>query len=277
MTYDAGPTSESDAREVEALLVARLESGPIDVPVLPEAAAQIMTETSRDDWKPEVIVECLRRDPTMAAHLLRLSNSVAFRGSSPVVSLQQAVARLGATQLRQLATVIACETRVFKVPGFEAAVHDIFHHSIATAFLARDIARQRRANVEDAFLTGLLHDVGWPLVLQLAVELRVDSHRSVVYRVARRSHAALARRLADQWRLPERIGLALEQHHAEQWAGEAGATLALADALGRFAENDAEGDRVRSHPATAVLNLYPDAVERLLALAPKVHAEAAAS
>ena len=280
MTSSAVRSQSGVARDAEARLLARLNDGPVELPVLPEAAAQIMTETSRDDWRPEIVVDCLRRDPAMAAHLLRLCNSVALRGASPVVSLQHAVARLGATQLRQLAVVIACETRVFRVPGFEALVRTVFQHSIATAFIAREIARHRRANVEDAFLLGLLHDVGWPLVLQLAVELDVARDRDTVMRVARQTHATIARRLADQWALPARIGLALEQHHADHWIGpiaEVAATVSLADAFARHAEARTPADAVRMHPGVPVLNLYPDAVESLLVLAPKLHAEARAA
>lgn len=276
----AAPALLQALRPGEAALLARIEAGALEVPVLPEAAAQILTETARDDWHATVIVECLRRDPTLAANLLRLCNSAAFRGASPVVSLHQAVARLGASQLRQLALAIACETRVFRVPGFEGVVHAVFQHSLTTALVAREIARLRRANLEEAFLSGLLHDVGWPLVLQLAVELHLEKQKAEVYRVARRTHAFLARRLAHEWRLPARVADAIEHHHALAWSGasaEAAATLALADCLAHCAQYDSDPEPVRLHPALPVLNLYPDAVEGLLAAAPKLFAEAAQS
>jgi putative nucleotidyltransferase with HDIG domain len=220
----------------------------------------------------------------MAANLLRLANSVAFKGASPSVSLQQSVARLGATNVRQLAVVIACETRVFQVPGFEAEVRHLFRHSLTCAFAAREIARSRQANVEEAFLSGLLHDVGWPLMLQVLLDVTkrvgVTAERLALLATAGRHHAPLASHLATSWQLPERLRGALHQHHDEQFSGpgaESAATLALADALARVGEQDAAitPEAVHAHPALAVLNVYPDAVDALLAKAPTWWAEAA--
>jgi putative nucleotidyltransferase with HDIG domain len=279
----AGQPVTLDTR-VDAALTLALAQGSFAVPLLPEVAAQVMKETSREDWNAGTVVELLKRDPAMAANLLRLANSVAFKGASPSVSLQQSVARLGATNVRQLAVVIACETRVFQVPGFEAEVRHLFRHSLTCAFAAREIARSRRANVEEAFLSGLLHDVGWPLMLQVLLDVTkrvgVTVERTSLLATAGRHHAPLASHLANSWQLPERLRGALHQHHDEQFSGpaaESAATLALADALARFGEQDAAitPEVVHAHPALAVLNVYPDAVDALLAKAPTWWAEAA--
>lgn len=280
MLYDGGtgPTRTDD--DVGTRLRARLSQGGLELPVLPEAATQVMNETAKPDWSAALVVDHLKRDPAMTAHLLRLCNSVAFRGASPMVSLQQAVTRLGASQLRQLAILIACETRVFRVVGYEPVVRRVFRHSVTTALLAREIARVRRAPMEDAFLVGLLHDVGWPLLMQLAVELECGGDQAAVFSVCRAEHAALARTLALQWRLPERTADALAAHHDSKWSGPAAqlaATVAFADALARYAEDREAMHRelVKAHPAIAELNLYPDAVDALLLSAPSLFEEAA--
>jgi putative nucleotidyltransferase with HDIG domain len=235
--------SPLDAR-VEAALVARLDRGEFQLHVLPEAAAHILKETSREDWDAKSIVEKLKRDTAMAAHLLGLANSMAFRGAAPAVSLQQAVTRLGAANIRQLAVVIACETQVFRVPGFELEVRAVFRHCLATAFAAREIAKARRANVEDAFLLGLLHDVGWPLVLQTLVDVSKGLGQSVdkpaVLMSAQQHHARVAHRLGELWKLPDRVNGLFEHHHDTRWEGPhapLAATLAFADVLSRHGED----------------------------------------
>jgi putative nucleotidyltransferase with HDIG domain len=285
VSYDA-PLADApplDPRVAEAF-AQRLEHGSFEVPLLPEVAANVLSETAREDWSASSVVELLKRDPAMAANLLKLSNSVAFRGAAPVVSLQQAVARLGASNVRQLAVVIACETRVFQVPGFEVEVRQTFRHSLAAALAAREIARARRANVEDAFLGGLLHDVGWPLLLQVLLDLskrlEVKPERRSLLATAKAHHAPVARRLAAQWKLPERLSEAMQDHHREHFDGPhaaMSATLALADALAKVGATDLAAEAVRAHAALAVLNFYPDTVESLLAQAPRWWAEAGAS
>lgn len=61
--------------------------------------------------------------------------------------------------------LISCRSKVFNVEGFKTDVRESFDLSLATAALSQEIARVRRLNVEDAFLCGLLHDIGRPVLL----------------------------------------------------------------------------------------------------------------
>jgi len=241
------------------------------VPVLPEAVNAILLETSRTDWSAPKVIACLKRDPTLAAHLLRVANSPAFRGAAEVVSLQQAVARLGGSHLRQLAVVIACEGRLFQVPGFVDEVRAVFRHSLACALFGREIARARRANVEDAFLAGLLHDVGWPVLLQTVLDLgralNVVVPHDEALDAADMAHPQVAHHVAEAWKLPVRVRQAIERHHAGLLAeDELAATVTLADLLARQAAGAAPDEvQLQQTPALSALNLYPDALEALVA------------
>jgi len=237
-----------------------------ELPVLPEAAATILAETSRAEWSPPKVIAALSRDPAMAAHLLRIANSPAFIGAVPVVSLQQAVTRLGASSLRQLAVVIACETKAFAVPGFEAEIRAVFRHSLAAGLFAKEIARHRRANVEEAFLAGLLHDVGWPVVVQA----HATRPRDEVLTLADRLHGRAGSEVARAWKLPESIARAIEGHHATS-SEPLTLTVQLADELARGAAANSDG---APGELTAALNLYPDVVEGLVKRGPAVWAEA---
>lgn len=255
---------------VAADFARRLAEVDFDLPVLPEAATAILTETARPEWQASVLVDILKRDPTMSAHLLRLANSPAFAPASPIVSLPQAISRLGASALKQVAILIACETRVFRIPGFEAAMRSVFRHSLATALYAQEIARGRRSNVEEAFLGGILHDVGWPILVQALVDLHVRHARTVnhltVLLTAQEAHERVGRALASKWKLPDRVALALEQHHhLPASASELSWVVAYADALARVAAKEASPQSLIDHPAVAALNLYPDVVDALIA------------
>ena len=61
-------------------------------------------------------------------------------------------------KIREIALLVACQAKVFRVPGFDQQVRAIFKHCIAAAAFAQEIARMRRWNVEESFLCGLLHD-----------------------------------------------------------------------------------------------------------------------
>jgi putative nucleotidyltransferase with HDIG domain len=276
-SFTRGSTSIPFA--IDRAFTAKAERLELEMPVLPEASATILSETSKADWSAAKIVDALKRDAALAAHLLRIANSPAFCGSSPVVSIQQAVTRLGASHLRQLAVVIACETRAFEAPGFELEVRAVFRHSLAVALCAREIARQRRANVEAAFLAGLLHDLGWPVVIQGLSQLARSSTplpRDAVFERAEQLHAALGGAVARSWKLPEAVALAIVSHHEAAPADPLSATVALADALAQHAAGAPwPEEKLMALPATRSLNLYPDVIESLSKKSPEFWAEAA--
>jgi putative nucleotidyltransferase with HDIG domain len=251
--------------------------GFLDLPILPGVAAEVIVLTSREDCDMRQLADVITRDQAMAAHVLRMANSAAYRGSSKVVSLRQAMTRLGLTQLRQIAFVISCQNRIFRVNERQEEVEHLFQHSLATALFAQEIARARRANVEEGFLGGLLHDVGRPVLLQAIVDMsgaapfaEVEVKESV-----HALHAYVGGELVRQWGLSERLEEAIKHHHNPAAAphGALGAlTVRLADDLAHRLDRQ-EGPVLEMHPALAPLNLYPEDLKRLLELGDWVSSE----
>ena len=58
----------------------------------------------------------------------------------------------------------------------------LFGDSPGVDAFAKEIARMRRANVESAFLCGLLHDIGKPVILQALADLQRDITQSTIER-----------------------------------------------------------------------------------------------
>jgi HD-like signal output (HDOD) protein len=251
----------------------RLRDGSVELPVLPEIAQRVAAASRQDAADPRELSELIRRDPPLAANVLRLANSALYGGPVPIVSLQQAINRLGLARIRQIALAVACEGAVFSVPGHLAAVRDLFRHSLATATYAGEIARLRRRNVEEAYLGGLFHAVGRPVAMQLLVRIEDDTGQAlspVVFIAATEAYQGeLGRRLRAHWTIAEPIQEALRHLSQPEQAGNAAPlamTVALAAAYARFALGDGPGvDALRAHPLHAPLNVYPDDVDRLLA------------
>ena len=72
-------------------LEARIESGKLDLPLLPDAAMEVMNLSNSEKANPGKLADILHRDQTLAGHVLRIANSPAYKPRMPITSLRQAV------------------------------------------------------------------------------------------------------------------------------------------------------------------------------------------
>ncbi|MEI9940780.1 MAG: HDOD domain-containing protein [Pseudomonadota bacterium] len=256
---------------IRSELESRLNAGSLELPLLPGVAMEITSAAAKEDVDTRTIAEMLKRDAALSAHVLRIVNSPVYSPRAQIVSLQQAVARVGAVKIREIALVIACRTGVFKAKGYEKEIDEVFSHSIGTALFAQEIARNTRNNVEDAFLCGLLHDVGRPVLLQALVSLlreaKLVADREAVLGLVAELHEAAGSALAKAWTLPETVITALGKHHAPRPEQES-VPVRIVSLADRFAHLASEGalksDALTGHPALAALEIYPDALEKII-------------
>ena len=257
---------------IRAELEAKLSAGSLELPLLPGVAMEVTSAAAKEDVDTRTIAEMLKRDAALSAHVLRIVNSPVYSPRAQIVSLQQAVARVGAVKIREIALVIACRTGVFKAKGYEKEIDDVFKHSIGTALFAQEIARNTRNNVEDAFLCGLLHDVGRAVLLQALVtslrEAKVFADREAVLALVAELHESAGAALAKAWILPDTVVGALAKHHSARPDLEA-IPVRIVSLADRFSHLMLEGSELTSeavsgHPALAALEIYPDVLEKIV-------------
>ena len=260
------------------MLRERIDQGTLELPVLPEVAAEVVAATGREECDLRALAELVRRDQAMATHFLRVANSALYLPKTKIVSLQQALSRLGTGAIREIALVISVKTRTFQVRGYERQLKEQFRHSLGAALFAQEIARMRRHNVEEAFLSGLLHDVGRPVLLQAVVDLHkacgLSPASDAVEAAASADHAGVGAALIAKWSLPAALAETIRFHHTPDRASEKKGSMmaALADDLAHHTLDAEPRDEaiVRGHPALDVLNLYPADVDKLLDLRQRV-------
>ncbi len=261
-------------RTVRMALENRLRTGKLELPLLPDTAARVIAACSDETCDARGLADILQSDQSLAAHLLRVANSAAYSPAEPIVSLSQALSRLGFGTVCQIALAVSLKGRVFDVRGHEARFRDLWRHSGTTAGFAKEVARLRRRNVEGAFLAGLLHDVGHPVVLETVMGFGRSGpmFTALLDRLTAEFHMRVGMLLVERWSLPDWMRAAIEFHHDPAQAGEhAGIawTICLADQLSHWGmlpeEEGAEREAgLRTHPALAALGLYPEDVDLLL-------------
>jgi HD-like signal output (HDOD) protein len=203
---------------------------------LPALSASIarLAQLVQDEEAPLTAVEAvIRPDPGLTANVLRIANSVAFRGATPVTTVRDALARLGTRRVWEIATAAAFE-RVLPedFPGYELSVAGFWRHSVAVAVYANRLAQHAQIALRgQAFTAGLLHDAGKLVVETFLLEERptfvasmetgqlavVSAERAVLGT----DHAEVGRIVAQRWGLPATIAAACGFHHEPDAALEA--------------------------------------------------------
>lgn len=129
-----------------------------DLPLLAAVAVEAMQLIDREDTNTKDLDRLICSDPALAARILRIANSPLFAGSVPAHTVNQAVVRMGMIQLRQIVLMGALD-QVFDPrkphPGA------MWNHAISVAVASKWLAeRLGVVQPEEAFLGGLLHDIG---------------------------------------------------------------------------------------------------------------------
>ncbi|MEW6071017.1 MAG: HDOD domain-containing protein [Planctomycetota bacterium] len=243
------PTLPALPPPLRRLLERAIDAESMELPVLPDTAMHVMQACNDESADAGRLSDILGRDQSLASHVLRIANSAAYAPKEPIVSLRQAVSRLGVASIGEIAISIAVKGRVFQVPGHQLAVRELWMHSAAAGIYAKEIARQVQGDQESAFLCGLLHDVGKPMVLlKLIDEVRARTDQpipSLVFEAALAEfHAEVGAVMARRWGLPEWIVQAILHHHdyrqATEFAGKVMIT-SLADELCHWALDEDAG------------------------------------
>jgi len=250
-----------------------INSGGIEVPMLPEVANKALILAQNPDSDASEMARLIQSDQSLAGHVMRIANSAAYTPMSNLVSLQQAIARLGMGVISEIALAAAIGAKMFNTPGYEDYVADIWRHALATSLWSKEIARHCRSNVEVAFLAGLLHSVGRPAVLQaildLAEQQKVSLTKGEIQQLENTYCQQVSQAVVNSWKMPTLVIDAVSEYTDQNSDLPTGEQTAQITAGARFATHMLKPDNLDREilltlPALTTLNLYQDEVETLL-------------
>lgn len=202
------------AGELEKIVLRKIADDSLVLPSLPTVALRAMKLLQHPDNALKQLATTLGSDPVLSAQVIRLASAAAYGGQA-VKTIEAAVTRLGAQRIRSI-VVEACTRKLFESrdPTIAEASRKLWEHSVAVALLARDlVALTGGPEAETAYLTGLLHDVGKPVLagLLLEAERMLAAQRPGAIWIAppewvetiQRRHRAVGAALAEKWGLPD--------------------------------------------------------------------------
>ena len=198
------------------------------IATLPQVTTQIIKTVEDPKSTAQQLHKIVSHDPALVTRILKVVNSAFYGLPGQIGSVERAIVILGLNGVKNIA-VAASLGQLFRgselCEGFTGK--DLWTHCIAVAVAARDLAKNLKLNIADeAFLAGLIHDVGILVSLQLYPEkLRevcqamlaggtdfCETERSIIGL----DHQQLGLGLAEQWKFPRVCQLVAGYHHQPQ-------------------------------------------------------------
>ncbi len=219
------PTSEVHLEQVRVLtevLVRDIES----LPHYPEAVTELIRLTETPDVQIAVVASRIARDPTLTAELLRHVNSAYYGLPSRTNSISQAVMLIGIRSLHHLLYSFGFQRILRGRPGMKT----LWEHSYRTAFYASLLADRmhQREIRDDAYVAGILHDLGFIVVRSLHPRTqdkmrRFSIEKNIPSQILERfsfgmNHADIGALIAQKWNFPDQLVEGIKFHHEPLFA-----------------------------------------------------------
>ena len=228
----------------------RVEIRPSDIESLapmPVSVVRLAALAVDERASMQEIAEIIEYDEALTANLLRLANSVWGRSMAPILTVKDAVVRLGTAQIlkfcvgRQVAGPMSQA-----IPGYALAEHELWRHSVAAALAAERLNSFLYDPVPRlAFTAALLHDIGKLLLgrfmgsdtfhaIRTMASCEQISFQEAERRLLGTTHAEVGGRVARYWKFPNQLVDAIERHHDPELEPDALVDIVfLADATAR--------------------------------------------
>ena len=214
----------ANAAETDGV-VSKLLSRVTELATLPEITFRIIKIVEDPNSTARDLHKIITNDPSLCARILKIVNSAFYGLPGQIGNVDRAIVLLGLNAVKNIA-IAASLTKLFKGGqiGGPYTARDIWVHSMATGAGCRLIAKEVAKNLaEEAFVAGLLHDLGLVVELQCCANQLSEvinqainngkTFREAELEVIGVDHQSLGRELAQRWKFPRPFVYVTGYHH----------------------------------------------------------------
>ncbi|WP_425399745.1 HDOD domain-containing protein [Aeoliella sp.] len=199
---------------------------------LPSIALRIIEAAVDEHTDAEDLRQLIERDPALAARIIRIVNSSFYGVRQEVADLRSAIALLGTKQIRNVAITVFV-SRQFSPSNTKDTLdrNQLWSHSMAVGAVARLLAKTLHvADPEEAYLAGLLHDMGLLIIdqhlarhvprIRTSMQEGLSLHEAV-HKILTFCPSQLGAYVAWRSKFPSRLVTSIEFHHKpEDYKGD---------------------------------------------------------
>ncbi len=197
-------------------LKAFVEDPKIELPHLPHIPQRVLTLLRQSHVNYPAIAAVVSQDQTLSAGVLSMANTAAY--GQAISNLEVALSRLGMRNIQSLMLKESVKAiTIRRTSGGRSIAERLWQKSVASAVTMEQLARGCGIQPDEAFVAGLLHDIGEMVLLRLAFDYQRITQQKVPQQVLeylwQEAHEPMGGTLARHWNLPETLQQLLGNHH----------------------------------------------------------------
>lgn len=193
------------------------------LPMLPAVITQLTSISPDSPEFSDQIEELLHSDPALTSRLLSLANKSSTASCSPVTTISEAMVRVGSVRLLEMLTSLTV-LKIF-MPVTQGQ-RNLWLHALHVAEAAKLLAQRfldARVDPEQAYLAGLMHDIGRFIMFQHdsselgeVDELGYKTPQDLIKAekaICGYEHTQLGEFACQAWGFPPELTLLIKEHH----------------------------------------------------------------
>ncbi len=196
-----------------------------DLPAMPHVASKVLELSSNPNTSALKLQQVIADDQAMAARILKIANSAMYACSRKIKTLTEAIVMLGFNSIRSL-VVTSAARNLYSNSSQRMGLKErlLWEHSIGTACACRLLVQANSPHLaEEAFLAGLMHDIGKLVLNQQAADkfdeiVQTVYNESTMFAETERAllgfdHAEVGALLVNKWKLAPALEMIIANHH----------------------------------------------------------------
>jgi HD-like signal output (HDOD) protein len=216
----------SENRSIVEAINDNIEDSNLNIPVFNSVALRLQKVLASQDYGIDEVNKLIIADPGLASQVLRVSNSSFYAGLNKVTTIREAIVRLGASCVANI-TMMSTQQDIYHSsdPKLNEIMRTLWRHALCCAVGSKWLAgKSNFASLkEEAFLAGLLHDIGKLFLLKVMEKLIKDGKHegaispALICEVMESMHVVQGANLMQKWNMPDNYCTVVRDHHADKW------------------------------------------------------------
>jgi len=190
----------------------------VDLPSMPEVALKINSAVQNESLDIQKIADIIQIDPMISARAVQVANSAMYMGSQPVQTIKRAVQRIGLRAMRAIVMSVTLKNLyTAQSPLIKKRMNTYYEHSLRVGVICHALTKKMKDfDQEQAFLAGLIHDIGIvPILIRADKHDELKNNADLLEKVIHSLKTKVGAMLLKQWGFEDELITVAQD--AENW------------------------------------------------------------